>query len=144
MELTRLDGLNVLFVDDRRDARFVVDHILRDAGADVTLLANGQEAVDLISNPSLESGRFDVLVMDVNMPVLDGLTATRKIRSQGYRMPILALTTGAMEEDRLECLDAGCDEYLSKPIDGARLVELVHQLAQCERSVNESSRFGCG
>jgi len=134
MELTRLDGVNVLFVDDRRDARFVVDHILRDAGADVTLLANGQEAVELVNNQSLAATSFDVLVMDVNMPILDGLTATRRLRSQGYRVPILALTTGSMEEDRRECLEAGCDEFLSKPIDGERLVELVHQLAQLERS----------
>lgn len=136
MELTRLDGLSVLFVDDRRDARFVVDHILRDAGAAVTLLANGQEAVDLVTKEASESSRFDVVVMDVNMPVLDGLTATREIRSSGLKLPILALTAGAMEEDRRECLDAGCDEYLSKPIDGARLVELVHQLAQSDRCVN--------
>jgi len=136
MELTRLDGLNVLFVDDRRDARFVVDHILRDAGADVTLLANGQEAVDRVNSPPASHEHFDVLVMDVNMPVLDGLMATRKIRSQGHRVPILALTTGAMEEDRRECLDAGCDEYLSKPIDGEKLIELIHQLAQPERAMN--------
>jgi len=136
MELTRLDGVNVLFVDDRRDARFVVDHILRDAGADVTLLANGQEAVELVNNRPLATSGFDVLVMDVNMPVLDGLTATRQLRSQGHRVPILALTTGSMEEDRRECLEAGCDEFLSKPIDGERLVELVHQLAQLERSIS--------
>lgn len=134
MELTRLDGVSVLFVDDRRDARFVVDHILRDAGADVTLRQNGQEAVDLVNCSPLPDTTFDVMVIDVNMPVLDGLSATRRLRSQGHRLPILALTTGAMEEDRRECLDAGCDEYLSKPIDGERLVELVHQLAQTERA----------
>jgi len=136
MELTRLDGLSVLFVDDRRDARFVVDHILRDAGADVTLLANGQEAVDRVNGLPFSKEHFDVLVMDVNMPVLDGLTATRQIRSQGHRVPILALTTGSMEEDRLECMDAGCDEFLSKPIDGEKLVEVIRQLAQPERALN--------
>ncbi|WP_437230234.1 response regulator [Planctomicrobium sp. SH661] len=136
MELTRLDGLNVLFVDDRRDARFVVDHILRDAGAEVTLLENGQEAVELVNCPPQLVSSFDVMVIDVNMPVLDGLSATRCIRRQGHRMPIIALTAGAMEEDRRECLAAGCDEYLSKPIDGERLVEMVHQLVHAERTAN--------
>jgi len=132
MELTRLDGLSVLFVDDRRDARFVVDHILRDAGADVTLRTNGLEAVELMSGAGQDQAAFDVVVMDVSMPVMDGLSATREIRKIGSRVPILALTAGVMEEDRAECLDAGCDSYLGKPIDGARLVDLIHQLAQSE------------
>ena len=134
MELTRLDGLRILFVDDRRDARFVVEHILRDAGADVTSRENGKQALECIVNSSQTSDiPFDVLVMDVNMPVMDGLTATRRLRRLGDQTPILALTSGAMEEDRRECLEAGCDEYLCKPINGERLVQLVSILAS-ERS----------
>ncbi|SFI01055.1 response regulator [Planctomicrobium piriforme] len=131
MELTRLDGLHVLFVDDRRDARFVVEHILRDAGALVTALENGQQAIEAVTSTATPApAPFDIVVMDVNMPVLDGLTTTRKLRHNGYQIPILALTAGAMEEDRRECLAAGCNEYLSKPIDGMRLVETVHRLAR--------------
>jgi two-component system CheB/CheR fusion protein len=131
IQLTRLDGLRVLFVDDRRDARIVVEHILRDAGAQVTSLENGKQALDLFEACSPDQPHlFDVLVMDIAMPVLDGLTTTRRLRRKGFHMPILALTAGAMEEDRQECLQAGCDDYLSKPIDGERLVELIHRLAQ--------------
>lgn len=130
MELPRLDGLHVLFVDDRRDARFVVDHILRDAGAFVTTFENGQLACEAVTS-RYTTGKcpYHVIVMDINMPVLDGLAATRRLRQQGCRVPILALTAAPTEHDRRECLEAGCDDYLSKPLDGARLVDLVHTLA---------------
>jgi two-component system sensor histidine kinase/response regulator len=138
MQLTRLDGVKVLFVDDRRDARFVVHHILKDAGAAVTLSENGLQAVELM-NGSASECPFHVVVMDVNMPVLDGLSATRQIRSQGHRLPILALTAGAMKEDQEECLRAGCNGYMRKPIDGIRLVETIHQLAFAERPLQSSA-----
>lgn len=130
MNLPRLDGLHVLFVDDRRDARYVVDHLLRDAGARVTLLENGQQALEKVTAaPPGRSGAFDVVVLDMAMPVMDGLEATRILRQRGYDLPILALTAGVMEEDREECLAAGCDDYLRKPIDGIQLIQRVRTLA---------------
>ncbi len=126
----RLDGLRVLFVDDRKDARYVVDHILRDAGASVVLAENGMQALSTIANARGNAPLFDVIVMDVEMPVMDGLSATRRLRLAGIQQPVLALTAGNMEEDRRECLAAGCDEYLSKPIDGLKLVRTVHRLSQ--------------
>ncbi len=134
MEAVRLDGLSVLFVDDRRDARFVVDHILRDAGAVVTLAQNGQEALEMIESCCDGGGPrpYDVVVMDVNMPVLDGLTATRRLRKSGCKVPVLALTAGAMEHDRQECLDAGCNEHLPKPINGLGLVQTVRRLCEMD------------
>jgi CheY-like chemotaxis protein len=127
--VTRLEGVRVLFVDDRRDTRFVVQHILRDAGAEVTSVENGLQALDAFCARACSGPSFDIVVMDIQMPVLDGLAATRRLRGQGCETPILALTAGAMEHDRRECLEAGCDDYLSKPIDGVALVERVNALA---------------
>ncbi|HWL07190.1 MAG TPA: response regulator [Planctomicrobium sp.] len=134
---TRLDGLHVLFVDDRRDARFVVDHILRDAGAAVSLAEDGVQALSMIATTSeVDTRAYDVVVMDVAMPGLDGLSATRHLRQLGFHHPILALTAGNMELDRQECLEAGCDEYQSKPIDGFNLVNAIYRLSRksCELS----------
>jgi CheY-like chemotaxis protein len=130
MQQIRLDGVSVLFVDDRRDARFVVEHILRDAGAQVTALENGLQAIEAVeSSTASRQASYDVVVMDVHMPVMDGLMATKRLRTGGYQAPILALTAGAMEQDRQECLEAGCNDYMAKPIDGERLVQRVRKLA---------------
>lgn len=92
---------------------------------------NGQVAVELFGDS--EPGRFDAILMDMRMPVMDGLTATREIRKLeregGTHIPIIALTANAFEEDVRQCLEAGMDAHLSKPVDIDRLVALMGTLA---------------
>ncbi|WP_437185179.1 response regulator [Planctomicrobium sp. SH668] len=140
MNSTRLNGLNVLFVDDRRDARFVVQHILRDAGAVVTAGENGQQAVELVRKFYASPMQFDVLVLDVQMPIMNGLEAAAELRRQGIDTPILALSAGGEEGHRNESFEAGFNAYLKKPLDGEKLVDLVYQLARASsETVSDST-----
>ena len=92
----------------------VSEHFLRRLGCEVTCAIDGQKAVEITRDQ-----KFEVVFMDVRMPVLDGLAATREIRSReagsGQRLPIIALTAGAMAEERESCFAAGMDDYVSKP-----------------------------
>jgi CheY-like chemotaxis protein len=112
-------GKKILLVEDNEMNRQIACDILEDNGFEVFTAENGQEAVKLIelSVP----GQYDLVLMDVQMPVMDGYAATRAIRvlPAGYqsRIPIVAMTANAFEEDRKAALDAGMDEHISKPID---------------------------
>jgi CheY-like chemotaxis protein len=117
-----LFGARVLVAEDNLDNQRIIALRLKMAGADVTLACNGREAVEQVSS----AGRFfDLILMDMQMPVLDGYEATRLLRSLGVRIPIIALTAHALPEDRQECLRFGCDEYVSKPIDWEALVGVL-------------------
>jgi CheY-like chemotaxis protein len=94
--------------------------VLRKAGANVESVENGRLAVE-----KAEAESFDVILMDINMPEMDGFEATRLLRSQGYDRPILALTANAMAGDNEKCREAGCNEHLTKPIDRAKLIRTV-------------------
>ena len=123
----------VLLAEDGPDNRRLVAFLLKKAGADVTLAENGQFAYDLALAARDEGTPFDVILMDVQMPVMDGYDATGKLREAGHTGPIIALTAHAMPEDRDRCLAAGCDEYLAKPIDREQLVLRVAELASRQR-----------
>ncbi|KAB0666219.1 response regulator [Oryzomonas japonica] len=120
--------LDILVADDVEVNRMVALAILEKQGHRVTLATNGQEAV-----AAYAAGRFDAILMDVQMPVMDGLQATRQIRelekAAGRKCPILALTAYAGQEDREKCLAAGMDGYLSKPFKAAELAFALHK--QC-------------
>lgn len=120
----RLDCL-ALVVDDRRDIRFLAQHFLEQAGARVRMVQNGREAIDAVLGAQARGEPFDVIVLDMQMPVMDGYEAASQLRAQGIQTPIIALTAAAMQGDREKCVQAGCDDYTSKPIHGPRLVELV-------------------
>ncbi len=120
----------VLIVDDRRDVRHISQHFLEKAGATVVTAEDGQQAIDAVLAARDSAVPFDLIVMDMQMPHVDGLQATAKLRAAGIQTPIIALTADAMKGDRERCLDGGCDDYLSKPIDHIKLVELAWRYTQ--------------
>ncbi len=133
----------VLLVEDSSDNQRLIARILTQAGADVTVAHNGREALERAAAdcPERDGGQsgptepFDVILMDVQMPLLDGCQATRRLRQDGYTGPIVALTAHAMEEDRQRCLDAGCDDYLAKPIDREKLLAVVESIVAGRQAV---------
>jgi len=122
------EGLSVLVVDDNPDLRLLLGHELQRRGADVVEAGDGIEAIGLAKSRPL-----DLILMDVDMPRMDGLAATRALRDDGVTLPVVALTAFAMRGDRERCLDAGCNDYLGKPVDVPALMDLISQLTQRER-----------
>ncbi len=117
----RLD-CRVLLAEDGLDTQRLISFYLRKAGASVVLAENGQEARERAWEAEAVGQPFAVVLMDMQMPVLDGYRATEALRQAGYRRPIIALTAHAMEGERERCLGAGCDDYLSKPMSGEELL----------------------
>jgi signal transduction histidine kinase/CheY-like chemotaxis protein/HPt (histidine-containing phosphotransfer) domain-containing protein len=115
----------VLLAEDGRDNQVLIKTFLVKAGASVTVVENGHLAVEEASAALAAGKPYDVILMDMQMPVLDGYSAASKLRQTGYRGAIVALTAHAMAGDRERCESAGCDDYLSKPVDRARLTATV-------------------
>ena len=131
----RFSPARVLVVDDAEENRELVKLVLEDVGLQVEGAENGQVAVDRI-----RSDPFDVILMDIQMPVMDGFTATGLLRQDGVKTPIIALTANAMKGFERECLDAGCTGYLSKPIDIAALLQTLADLLGAERALGATRR----
>ena len=129
---TGLSG-RILAAEDGPDNRRLISHYLSAAGFDVEIVENGQLAVDRVLEAPEGSPPVDLIVMDMQMPVLDGYAATVRLRRGGFTRPIVALTAHAMPEDRARCLDAGCDAYESKPIDRARFIRTIAALLDAAR-----------
>ncbi|HWB11451.1 MAG TPA: response regulator [Pirellulales bacterium] len=124
-EGSMLVGCNVLLCEDCPDIQYLVTVMLESAGASVTVAPDGKSGVKQILLAAGAGNPFDVVLMDINMPVLDGLDATRLVRAEGYRRPIVAFTALTSPADRRRCLEAGCDEHLPKPAEKKRLVSTV-------------------
>jgi two-component system, sensor histidine kinase and response regulator len=126
-DATRGKSLKVLVAEDNPVNRKLAASILQRAGHDAILVTNGKEAVDAVTRE-----RFDVVLMDVQMPVMGGFEATRLIReleaSSGRRTPIIAVTAHAMKGDREDCFAAGMDGFAPKPIQSAKLLEMLDRL----------------
>ncbi len=123
-----LEGRRILVVEDDVRNVYALTNILEPRGAVVQIARNGQEAIDALSksadNPA---GAIDLVLMDVMMPVMDGLTATREIRknSAWKKLPIITLTAKAMPDDQQRCIEAGANDYMAKPLDVEKLLSLV-------------------
>jgi len=121
---------NILIVDDRREVRHISQSFLESAGATVIAAEDGQMALDIV-NRSIKSGdTIDLIVMDMQMPIMDGYEATFTLRKKGFAKPIIALTANAMKGDRERCLGLGCDDYLTKPIESISFIEMVAHYTQ--------------
>lgn len=120
----RLDGVRVLLVEDSADNRHLISRYLVGAGAEVTTAPDGKRGVESATNFT-----FDVILMDLQMPVLDGYGAVRILRDLNYAKPILALTAHAFTTERERCLNSGFDEHLVKPIDRKELIATVRKYA---------------
>ncbi|MFU8830261.1 MAG: response regulator, partial [Phycisphaerales bacterium] len=123
----RLHG-HVLLVEDGPDNQRLITHILRRSGLTVEVAENGLLGSDRALAAARSTVPFDLVLMDMQMPVMDGYTATRRLRESGFETPIVALTANAMSEDRDRCLAAGCTEYVSKPVDVPALLGLIGSL----------------
>ena len=115
----------ILLAEDGPDNRRLVAHLLRRSGAQVTTAENGAVALE-VALAAFQCGEpYDLILMDMQMPVLDGYQATSQLRAHRYLHPIVALTAHSMVEDRQRCLDCGCDGYLSKPIEREQFLATV-------------------
>jgi CheY-like chemotaxis protein/HPt (histidine-containing phosphotransfer) domain-containing protein len=125
------DGRRILLVEDNVVNQRVAQRVLEKLGVVVTTANHGAEALERLAD-----ARFDAVLMDCQMPVMDGYTATRRIReaehqaAQGGRLPIIALTANVMSEDREQCIAAGMDAHVAKPLDPAQLAECLARYLQ--------------
>lgn len=120
----RLDGAEILIVDDSPDNQTIISLFLNAVGAKVGVANNGLEAVQ-----KMRTKTYDVVLMDIQMPLMDGYQALKIANENGYRGPILALTAHAMKEEKDRCLAAGFTDYMSKPINRKALIARIAELA---------------
>ena len=114
---------NILLVDDDVRNIFAISKILEDREANVFSAVNGAKALELIK----QKPNIDLILMDIMMPVMDGYETIKRLREQEQfaHLPIIALTAKAMKDDRKKCIDAGANDYISKPLDVSKLVSLM-------------------
>ena len=133
-----LQGCRILLAEDCIDSQRLISALLTQAGAEMTVVENGKFAHDAALAARDAGKAFNVILMDIQMPVMGGYETTNQLRKKGYTAPIIALTAHAMGGDRKKCLDAGCDDYATKPFDRGKLIEIIN--AHCAVSKNKNVR----
>ena len=127
-----IKGLHILLAEDNELNMEIAEFVLQNEGAEVTKAWNGQEAVEIFGKS--EPGEFDVILMDIMMPVVNGYEATKMIRSldreDAKKIPIIAMTANAFTEDRIKAKAAGMDEHIAKPVDVELLIKVIHKLVK--------------
>jgi CheY-like chemotaxis protein len=121
---------SVLVADDRPENQRLLTRLLSRAGATVTIAENGRIAIAKALEAFDAGAPFDVVLMDMEMPVIDGLTATRELRAAGYDRPVVALTGHDYPEYRARCLAAGCNDFVAKPINQKQLLGTIQDLLE--------------
>ncbi|MEM7232273.1 MAG: ATP-binding protein [Planctomycetota bacterium] len=134
----QLDG-RVLVAEDGPDNQRLIQFFLRKLGIEPLIVENGLLAVEEFEAAATKGEPFDLVLMDMQMPVMDGYEATRQLRSRGYEIPILALTAHAMSGDRAKCVDAGCSDYLTKPLNKQLLLETLARSLPTPSSTSTSA-----
>jgi CheY-like chemotaxis protein len=119
-DMERLAGAKVLVADDNKDILMLLEVYLSQVGIKVDYAENGLKAVEMA-----KKGDYDLVLMDIQMPVLDGYEATATLRAKDFNKPIIALTANAMKEDRDKCLASGCNDYITKPFRKNEIYEVI-------------------
>lgn len=115
-----MDSRKKILVAEDTDSNFLLVSIILKKAYDIVRAYNGEEAIAMY-----KSEKPDLILMDMKMPVMDGLTSSMKIREIDKEIPIIALTANAFDSDRQKALDAGCNDYMSKPLVASALIELL-------------------
>lgn len=128
-QIPALTGKKILVVDDTQDIQYLESQFLKQAGAEVDFASNGLEAV----HKALD-GDHDAILMDLHMPILDGLMATQRLRENGYEKPIIAVTADCQQAVRKLAFEKGVNDYISKPLTGFRLLHALEQACTNHKS----------
>ena len=134
----------ILLAEDGPDNQLLIGSFLQKQGAEVIIVENGRKAVDAVLAAQAAGNPFSIVLMDMQMPILDGYSATSELRQRGWKGPVLALTANVMQGDRQKCVEAGCNDFATKPINRAELIEQIHHLMMADRdaALNPDTMLG--
>ncbi|WP_298869369.1 PAS domain-containing protein [uncultured Gimesia sp.] len=135
----------ILLVEDSIDTQNLIKFLLTKAGADISIVENGQKAINEFQEYQMQGNslddQYDLILMDIQMPELDGYDTTRKLRSMGYTNPIIAHTAHEIANDRQKCLDVGCNEYLKKPIKSNEWITVINSNLKTHSKKTSGPKF---
>lgn len=136
-DANQLRGRRVLIVEDNPDNVSIFIHMLEPLGLHVSVASNGREALQVVTGQLQSGNPFDFILMDMQMPVMDGYEATRELRRRQVNVPIIALTAFAMADDEARCLQAGCDLFVTKPVLRTTLIYALCKALEKQEQPNQ-------